>query len=141
MKGCSMYKILTTLLAITVILLHYYDQYKSKKDIELQHTQQLQEYRIKQLYQTLGEAVAETEHTHFQCSQITLEEIDIEGTGYVYHGFGYLLIQSIIDDIEKRSFYMKLRRNIAKKIGCKATQVPYIINVHNDFIEIIPKIT
>lgn len=131
---------LLTVLGIGLMILFFIEDYNNKKRTRLQQLQQMQEYQRKQIWQMLGEAVVATECQYFHIPGITLEEICMDGTDYIYQGFAYLHVQSIFDDIDKRSYYMKLRRNIAKSLGCKVNQIPYTIKVYNDYVDIIVKV-
>lgn len=90
--------------------------------------QQQQEFQANHYYQIIGEAVVATEHQFFHTTGITLEEISIASTNYTYKGFAYLHIQGVYDDLEKRSYRIKLRRNIAKKWMCNANKLDWVWN-------------
>lgn len=132
--------VLSTILSIALLIFFCYEHYHEKKCSRTQQYQQMQDYHRKQIWQMLGEAVVATECQYFHISGITLEKICMDETDYVYQGFAYLHVQSIYDDIDKRSYYMKLRRNIAKSLGCKVNQIPYTIKVYNDYVDIIVKV-
>lgn len=133
-----MYNFGITILVIVLLLFFSYDNYNNKKQNQIQQLQQLQDAQRKQLYEFLGEAVVATEHQFFHTTGITLEEIFIDGTCYAYQGFAYLHIRGIYDEVGKRSYYMKLQRNLANKYGCKVNELPYVLKIYNDYVDIIP---
>lgn len=130
-----MYNFFTIILGIGLLLFFSYDDYKNRKQ---NYFQQQQEFQANHYYQIIGEAVVATEHQFFHTTGITLEEICIASTNYTYKGFAYLHIQGVYDDLEKRSYRIKLRRNIAKKLMCNPNQIPFEIEVYNDYVDIIP---
>lgn len=132
--------VLSTILGIALLIFFCYEHYHEKKCARMQQFQQMQRFEYQRVWQILGEAVVATECQYFHISGITLEEICMDGTNYVCQGFAYLHVQSICEDIDKRSYYMKLRRNIAKSLGCKVNQIPYTIKVYNDYVDIITKV-
>ena len=132
-----MYNFLTIIIGIGFLLFLSYDDYKTRMQNSFQ---QQQEFQANHYYQIIGEAVVATEHQFFHTTGITLEEISIASTNYTYKGFAYLHIQGVYDDSEKRSYRMKLRRKIAKKWMCKPNEIPFEIDVYNDYVDIIPKI-